>query len=166
MLQKKGVFYDETKNKTSNRVIKVSYSTVLSLQALKTWQESLFDGIGKAWLETCPVFVTKDGTIMHPDTLTAWFGSFIKTSELPQIHIHSLRRTCATLKIANGIAVTTVAGELGYCNAGTTTRFYAHTIQSASLASAELMDNLLKSRKNSEQRTNKEQSKVQHLHTA
>ena len=98
---------------------------------------------GLPWNESCQVFVTQNGTPMHPDTLTSWFGGFIKTTDLPQIHIHSLRHTNATLQIANGVSVTTVAGNLGHSNANTTTKVYAHAIQSAAAASAEMMDNLL-----------------------
>jgi integrase len=47
------------------------------------------------------------------------------------------------LQIANGVAVTTVAGTLGHSTANTTTKVYAHAIQSAAAASAEMMDNLL-----------------------
>ena len=45
--------------------------------------------------------------------------------------IHSLRHTNATLLIANGVSLTTVAGNLGYSNSSTTTQVYAHAIQSA-----------------------------------
>ena len=57
--------------------------------------------------------------------------------------IHSLRHANATLQIANGVSVTTVAGNLGHSNANTTTKVYAHAIQSAAAASAEILDNLL-----------------------
>ena len=80
---------------------------------------------------------------MHPDTLTSWFSDFIQTTDLPDIHIHSLRHTNATLQIANGISITTVAGNLGHRNAYTTTKVYAHAIQSAAAASAQMLDNLL-----------------------
>ena len=80
---------------------------------------------------------------MHLDTLASWFGSFIKAIDLPQIRIHRLRHTNTTLQIANGVSVTTVAGNLGHNNASTTTKVYAHAIQSAAATSAEMMDNLL-----------------------
>lgn len=54
-----------------------------------------------------------------------------------------LKERNATLQIANGVAVTTVAGTLGHSTANTTTKVYAHAIQSAAAASAEMMDNLL-----------------------
>ena len=42
------------------------------------------------------------------------------------------------------MAITTVAGTLGHSTANTTTKVYAHAIQSAA-ASAEILDNLLNS---------------------
>ncbi len=138
-----GVFTSETKTKSSRRVIKAPATAIQYLKVYRTWQRKLFMSIGQPWEESGQVFVTQNGTPMHPDTLTSWFGSFIKTTNLPQIHVHSLRHTNATLQIANGIAVTTVAGNLGHSNSGTTSRVYAHAIQSAAAASAEMMDNLL-----------------------
>lgn len=142
-LPEKGVYESETKTRSSRRAIKAPASALASLKAYRTWQRKLFLSIGQPWEEEGQVFVTQNGSPMHPDTLTSWFGSFIKTTDLPQIHIHSLRHTNATLQIANGVAVTTVAGTLGHSTANTTTKVYAHAIQSAAAASAEMMDNLL-----------------------
>ena len=138
-----GVFTSDTKTKSSHRVIKAPATAMYTLKQYQTWQRKTFLSIGRPWEEAGRVFVTQNGTPMHPDTLTSWFGSFIKTTDLPQIHIHSLRHTNATLQIANGVAVTTVAGILGHSTANTTTKVYAHAIQSAAAASAEMMDNLL-----------------------
>lgn len=138
-----GVFTAETKTKSSHRVIKAPATAIHALKQYRTWQRITFLQMGQPWEEGQRVFVTQNGTPMHPDTLTSWFGSFIKTTDLPPIHIHSLRHTNATLQIANGVAVTTVAGTLGHSTANTTTKVYAHAIQSAAAASAEMMDNLL-----------------------
>lgn len=138
-----GLFRDETKTKSSNRVIKVASSAMNSLRLYRAWQRKTFLRIGQPWRESSQVFVTQNGTPMHPDTLTSWFGDFIKNTDLPQIHIHSLRHTNATLQIANGVSVTTVAGNLGHSNANTTTKVYAHSIKSAQAAAAEMMDSIL-----------------------
>ena len=143
-LPEKGVFIADTKTKSSRRVIKAPTTAMHALKVYRTWQKKTFLSIGQPWEEEGEVFVTQNGTPMHPDTLTSWFGSFIKTTDLPQIHIHSLRHTNATLQIANGVAVTTVAGTLGHSTANTTTKVYAHAIQSAAAEAAEMMDNLLK----------------------
>ena len=57
--------------------------------------------------------------------------------------LHSLRHTNATLQIANGVPVTTVAKRLGHANAATTTKIYAHAIRSADEAAAQAIENIL-----------------------
>lgn len=139
----KGVFEDVTKTDSSNRVIKIPTAAATSLRSLKLWQTKQRFSLGEYWNYTEYVFTAQDGTPMHPDTLSGWFHDFIQKTDLPQIHIHSLRHTNATLSIANGVAVTTVAGQLGHANATTTAKIYAHSIKSAQAAAADIMDTLL-----------------------
>ncbi|MFR0941826.1 MAG: tyrosine-type recombinase/integrase [Butyricicoccus sp.] len=73
---------------------------------------------------------------MHPSTVTGWFHTFIERSDLPPISIHSLRHTNATLLIAAGTSLTTVAARLGHANSTTTSKIYAHVIQSADAAAS------------------------------
>jgi len=142
-LADKGIFEDETKNNTSNRVIKVSQTVVNAFKEMKTWQENQKNYLGELWQDSGKIFTALDGKPMHPDTLSVWFRTFIKRSDLPDIHLHSLRHTNATLNIANGVSVTTVAGQLGHANATTTTKIYAHAIQSAQAQATEMMEDLL-----------------------
>ena len=142
-LPSKGIFIDETKNQSSNRVIKAPATAIKSLRALQKWQLTQKFTLGMYWNSSDIVFTAQDGTPMHPDTLSRWFADFIKKTDLPNIHIHSLRHTNATLNIANGAAITTVAGMLGHANATTTAKIYAHSIKSAQAAAADMMDNLL-----------------------
>ena len=142
-LADRGIFEDDTKNRSSRRVIKVPTSAMASLRRLKAWQAQQSLAMGTAWQKSDRVFTTFEGAPMHPDTLSGWFHDFIQKTDLPQIHLHSLRHTNATLNIANGISVTTVAGQLGHANASTTTKIYAHAIQAAQVAAADMMDDLL-----------------------
>lgn len=143
-MPEKGIFEDETKNRSSRRVIKVPQSAISALSSYKKWQAKERLKHGTLWMDTDRIFTTVEGKPLHPDTLSGWFSKFIKTTDLPQIHIHSLRHTNASLQIANGVSVTTVAKTLGHANSSTTTKIYAHAIQSAEAASAEMLDNLLK----------------------
>lgn len=138
-----GVFVSETKTKSSRRVIKVPTTAILALNEYRIWQEKHFPDTAPLSGSLRQIFVTQKGNPMHPDTLTGWFGNFIKSTDLPRVHIHSLRHTNATLQIANGVAITTVAKTLGHSHSGTTSRVYAHAIQSAAAAAAEMMDDLL-----------------------
>lgn len=143
-LADRGIFEDETKNQSSNRVIKVPATAIRSLRSLWVWQAQQRLSMGEQWNDMGKVFTTVDGLPMHPDTLTGWFHDFIAKTDLPKIHLHSLRHTNATLNISNGVSVTTVAAQLGHANASTTTKIYAHAIKSAQAAAAEMMDDLLK----------------------
>ena len=142
-LADRGIFEDDTKNTSSNRVIKVPLSAIKALRSLKAWQARQRLSMGDVWQDSGRVFTTAEGLPMHPDTLTSWFHDFIAGTDLPQIHLHSLRHTNATLNISNGVSVTTVAAQLGHANASTTTKIYAHAIKSAQAAAAEMMDDLL-----------------------
>ena len=142
-LADRGIFEDETKNLSSSRIIKVPSAAIASLRHLKAWQAEQCLMMGNLWQKSNRVFTSLEGAPMHPDTLTGWFHDFIQKTDLPQIHLHSLRHTNATLNIANGVSVTTVAGQLGHANASTTTKIYAHAIQAAQAAAADMMDDLL-----------------------
>lgn len=146
-LSDRGIFDDETKNSSSNRIIKAPLSAINALRSMKAWQAQQRLFIGSLWKDSGKVFTALDGSPMHPDTLTGWFHDFIAKSDLPPIHLHSLRHTNATLNIANGVSVTTVAGQLGHANANTTTKIYAHAIMSAQAAAADMMDDILNCQK-------------------
>ena len=67
--------------------------------------------------------------------------------ELPPITLHSLRHTNATLQLAAGVPITTVAKRLGHSNAATTGRIYAHAIKSADDNAAEKLDDIFSPKK-------------------
>lgn len=142
-----GIYEDDTKNATSCRVIKLSNHASLALQRQYKWQLEQRLKVGSMWGGTKKIFCTPMGNQIHPDTLSGWFRDFISRTDLPPIHLHSLRHTQATLLISNGSAVTTVAGYLGHANANTTTKIYAHAIQAAQAAAADMMDDILKPKK-------------------
>lgn len=149
-LPDKEIFEDETKNETSNRIIKLSQSAIAYLRAYKVWQTELRLKMGDRWVNTNRIFTTAEGQPLHPDRLTSWFSKFVKAHSdvLPPISIHSLRHTNATLQIAGGVPLTTVAKRLGHADTVTTSKIYAHAIKSADEAAAETLENLLTPNKN------------------
>jgi integrase len=142
-LPNRGIFTDETKNSSSRRVISLSASVVVLLREYQAWQEQTRAAAPAPWPDTDRLFTKADGTPIHPNTLSRWFTQFIARTDLPPIHIHSLRHTNATLQIAGGVPITTVADRLGHATPGTTSRIYAHAVQSANAAAAELLDQML-----------------------
>ena len=57
-----------------------------------------------------------------------WFHNFVKRHELPNICLHSLRHTHASLLIANHADIRTVSGRLGHARTSTTMDIYSHLI--------------------------------------
>lgn len=142
-LPERGIFEDETKNTTSCRSIKVPAVAFDMLREYQVYQTEQRLQMGDQWHNTDRLFTKWDGTPMHPDSLTSWFHDFIIRSGLPDISIHSLRHTNATLQIAGNVPISTVANRLGHANSATTGRIYIHAIQSADQAAADTLENLL-----------------------
>ncbi len=138
-----GIFDDTTKNRTSERVIRIPEDMTTLLKEYRRSQNQLQLTMGDLWQGTQKVFTTQNGKPIHPDSITGWFKSFIKRNDLPDIHLHSLRHTNATLLIAAGTDIRTVAKRLGHATASTTTNIYAHAIKSADEMAAEKLADIL-----------------------
>lgn len=136
----RGVFTETPKNKASKRIIAVSGKVLKLLREQFLWQKLQANRLKKNWTNNGRVIVSENGEPMNPDRLTQWFGKFIRRTDLPQIHLHSLRHTYASLCIAKGAPLTSVAAQLGHSNVATTETIYAHAIRSAELATAVKMD--------------------------
>ena len=68
-----------------------------------------------------------NGKPMNPCTFTYRFKLILKANNLPlDLNVHSLRHTNASLLIAQGVDVRTVASLLGHAQASTTLDIYAH----------------------------------------
>lgn len=143
-LPDRGVFTDETKNRSSCRVIRLPVSACRLLREYRAWQLQERLKAGDQWHDTGRLFAKWNGEPMHPDTLSKWFRTFCRENGFSAgIHIHSLRHTNATLLIASGVNVQTVASRLGHADTNTTNKVYSHAIKSADAAAAEVLDDLL-----------------------
>lgn len=138
----KGIFTDTTKNTSSNRIIMISDQVISVLRDQLLWQQLQSYRLGDQWANSGRVIVSEDGTPMHPDRLTRWFSHFIAGTDLPPIHLHSLRHTYATLCIAKGVPITEVSAQLGHSSVATTANIYAHSIRSARIAAADKVGGL------------------------
>lgn len=141
-IPKEGVLTDTTKNTSSQRFIKAPTAAMQMLRDYRAWQNERRERVGDRWEEHDKLFTNDFGEPIHPDTITGWFGRFIKRNGLPDISIHSLRHTNATLLINSGIPITTISARLGHANPSTTTKIYTHAIQSADAAAADALDNI------------------------
>ncbi|MGM9590207.1 MAG: tyrosine-type recombinase/integrase [Faecousia sp.] len=140
-LRGKGVYTDTPKNESSARPLKLSRSAFVILEEMRTWQNQQRELCGDFWKDTDGrVFTREDGAPLRPDTLTGWFHDFVQRNGLPDVHVHSLRHTYASLMIADKTPLVIVAKRMGHSQTSTTANIYAHMIQSADEKAAEVVE--------------------------
>ena len=83
---------------------------------------------------------------MTPSTFTWRFKKILKANDLPtDLNVHSLRHTAASLFIASGTDVGTVAGLLGHSQPSTTLDIYTHAFDKNKKAASQIMQSSLES---------------------
>lgn len=141
----RGLFMDETKTEESNRTISIPKQLVSILYKYKEWQDSTIKKIDKTWGHMDFVFSNGNGTPIRPDRMTYTFSKFIKRVDLPNISLHSLRHTSATLQIMGGVPIRAVADRLGHVKTSTTLDIYSHALKSGNEYGAEVLSNMIDS---------------------
>lgn len=153
-----GTILKETKNKTSIRKISIPQETTFLLSQYRKWwlehklkvgdqwQYAERESAQKnddTWIDPEYVFTTWDGYLMHPDTFTSTFKDFLKRHSLPDIRLHDLRHTAATMLINSGLNIKSISSRLGHANATTTLNIYSHALLSADQQAADVMGSLI-----------------------
>lgn len=144
----KGITTTTPKTESSVRVDKVPHVVMEVLQDHKHAQNIQRIAMGANWQNTQRIFTQRNGAPIFPDTVSAWFKGFLKKIGIEGRSLKSLRHTNASLMIASGVDVRTVAGRLGHSQTSTTTNIYAHMIKSANEKAAEAIEDLLSLRSN------------------
>lgn len=126
------------KTNTSIRELKIPSFINGMLKEYKKEQLELKIGLGDSWEGDNFVFIQANGRPMHPSTPYHTFKKMIKNynnsitedaMKLPDIPLHGLRHTHATLLIADNIDVRTVSARLGHAKTSTTMNIYAHSLK-------------------------------------
>lgn len=139
-----GTYTDDTKTEQSKRSIRVTQNVVDLLKAYKVEQAQrrlrLGDAWAGEWADHPRLFTNQDGRPMSPSTPLNRLKRLLAGNGLPNVSLHSLRHTNATLLIQQGVSIRAVSGRLGHSQTSTTMNIYAHQLQSADAAAAEALD--------------------------
>ena len=98
---------------------------------------------GDRWQHTGYVFTTDAGKHINPDSITRWLADFSRRHQLPHINPHAFRHTVASVLLANGTDIVTVASQLGHASASTTENFYVHIIEENKAKASECIADVL-----------------------
>ena len=137
-----GIFAKETKTAAGDRYVYFSLemeSLLKEFQRECSWETETYDG---RKLEDADYIFRRHGyrLPMTPTTFTWRFKLILKKHGLPTaLNVHSLRHTNASLLIAGGADVATVAGLLGHSQPSTTLDIYTHAFDKNKKAASQVL---------------------------
>ena len=136
------------KNKTSVRTISVPGPVMALIRDYQRQQYRYRLSVGSYWEGDNYIFIQDNGRQMYPSTPYGVFKDIIHrynrtaTVPLPDIPLHGLRHTSATLLISQNIDVRTVSGRLGHAQTSTTMNIYSHQLKKMDEKAADALDDL------------------------
>ncbi|MFV0330218.1 MAG: tyrosine-type recombinase/integrase [Dysgonomonas sp.] len=141
----------------SERKISVPEFVIELFRQYKIEQSRFCLQLGSGWNGDNYIFIQDDGQQMHKDSSYKLFKKIIERQNksekdfskwLPNIPLHGLRHTSATLLISQKVDIRTIAGRLGHTQTSTTTDIYGHFLQKADEAASDIMNDLFNQNKN------------------
>lgn len=118
----------ETKNRSSNRVLYLTDELYALLRQEQRRQVQARALLGADWPDTDLVLVDKNGQPYSPNNVSLAFRRFILNNHLPEITLHGLRHTFATVASAQGAPLFEIGKALGHSTPATTGRIYTHLL--------------------------------------
>ena len=95
------------------------------------------------WKEPDAVFTNKRGDYLLGSALNNELKKILRKGDLPEMHIHSLRHTYASLMINADVPARIVADTLGHAHTGTTLDIYSHVFASSEKRAMQTIQELL-----------------------
>ena len=158
-ISKAGQSIKEPKNKSSVRTVVFPEFVAELLKKYRIEQKENKLKAGDKWISSDYAFTQDEGRLMHVDTISKWFHSFIKRYNhkilnfripetekeillLPEITFHGLRHSAATMLMSKGLNLRAISGVLGHAQSSTTLNIYSHMVNGSSEEAATIMTNI------------------------
>jgi integrase len=142
-LLKTAVQVVEPKSSRSRRTIALPTVAVTALRAHRVRQLEMRLAAGRHWQDGGFVFTSGIGTPLDPRNVTRQFKALLKAADVPEIRLHDLRHSCATLLLAQGVNPRVVMETLGHSQASLTLNTYSHVLPALQHEAAAKIDALL-----------------------
>jgi integrase len=136
------------KTAKGRREIEFDSGTVAALREHRKRQAAERLLMGPGWTDNDLVFCHIDGTMLHPERFTRSFSDAVRRLGLPQIRLHDLRHTWATLALREGVHPKVVQERLGHANISITLDIYSHVTAGLHAEAAEKVAALFRSGSN------------------
>lgn len=124
---KEGVSIGPLKTPSSYRQISIDDFIVSVLKEQINKNNELRLKLGKVYNDNGLIFCQENGDIKRPTSLNRPFKRNIKLANVPEIRVHDLRHTHATLLLEMGVNPKVVADRLGHASVKITLDTYSHS---------------------------------------
>ena len=85
------------------------------------------------------ICVDEMGNLIQPNYISTAFRKLLERNGLRSIRFHDLRHSCASMMLANGVAMKQIQEWLGHSDFSTTANIHAHLDENAGLSPAKAM---------------------------
>ncbi|WP_258359423.1 site-specific integrase [Moorella sulfitireducens (nom. illeg.)] len=139
-----GIFFKNTKNNSSRRIIDISREVIEVLKQHKKKQAEAKLLLGQHYKNQGLVFCQQNSKPLHPDTISSWFPNFLEEIGLPRLNFHCLRHTHASLLLKAGVDIKIISKRLGHSSISITYDIYSHLMPGMEREVIEKFEALLK----------------------
>lgn len=96
--------------------------------------------VGALWQDSGAVFTNLTGGYLCGTNLNTKLKPILKAAGLPDIHLHSLRHTHASLLINSDVTAKVIANRLGHANTKTTLDTYSHVFAASEVKAMQAVE--------------------------
>lgn len=136
------VHISDVKTGSGRRTVDIEQGSIEVLQAWRAARTE--ERAGTAPADSDLVFTKPDGSWVHPDLFSQVFDRVVAKLEVPEITLHDLRHTHATILLMNGTPVKVVSERLGHASPAFTMSVYQHVLPGMQAEAAQLFAEILR----------------------
>jgi integrase len=123
--------------------VKLTPQTLAVLDSHRDRQRFLHQVAGDTWEDHDLIICTSRGTPVNPSNVDRSFARLRKAAGVPDIRVHDLRHTAASLLLREGVPVKQISERLGHASTRITLDLYAHLLPDAHDMAADAMSRIL-----------------------
>ena len=112
----------------SRRTIALPAFVITALRSHRTRQLEVRLAAGSGWQNGGFVLTSSIGTPLEPRNVTRQFKALLSAAKLPDMRLHDLRHSCATLLLVQGVIPRVVMETLGHSQVSLTLNTYSHVL--------------------------------------
>jgi integrase len=139
-----GLVINKPKTERGTRTVALPPIAVDALRRHRQTQRLERIAAGARWTDTEYVFTTEIGTPIDPDNLQRAWRKITTRAGLGNLRFHALRRSAATVALAQGVPLEVISRQRGHAGYAITADVYAHVGAAAQRDAADAMQAALR----------------------